>query len=136
MSMVFALVKNRPVVVISTQNMDVAVVTFSSIVSHSCLTSPGVFASLITVEHSSVNSHIIQEGPVVSSEVKVHISIFFWDKVLGNTVSRNFIWHPLVSVNFIPFSGVISRLEVLDIFSLALAFSKTKFSFGGCHESS
>ena len=107
-SMVFAFVESSPVLVVSTEDMDVAVVTLGSVMSHGSLASPGVFASLIAVEHGSIDTHVVHKGPVISSEIKVHSSVFFWDKVLGNTISRDIIWHPLVSVDFVPLSGIIS----------------------------
>ena len=86
-SMLFAFVVNSPVVVVGTENVDAAVVTSLTIVSHGSLASPGVFAALIAVEHGSTDSHVVKEGPVVSSEVEIHSSVLLWCEVLGNTVS-------------------------------------------------
>ena len=57
--MVLAFVEGRPVLVVSTENVDIAVVTLGSVMSHGGLASPCVFATLVTIKHGSIDSHIV-----------------------------------------------------------------------------
>ena len=122
-SVFWAIIVNFIVFVVSIEQFDGMSLWTSSHRGHAC---PCRWSSFIALVHSAINSAVIKDQAVVSSEVKINISLRVKSKFFGYTISRNSVWIQSVSHNFIPFPNICLRIEILHILNL-WAFSKCSF---------